>query len=275
MVELLNGYRPANLEEALRIRAEKSPVPYAGGTDLCVENRKGVSYLFIGDLPELKNISDDGACISIGAAVTFREALKSDILPEIMKEAISRIGSPAIRNAGTFGGNLGNGSGKADTVSVGIAMDAKIVLRSVKGQRVIPAEEFYLGNKKTVLESDELITEVLLPKRNTENYYYKKVAGRNALAISRISIAGLFDEADGRICQFAVALGAVSDTVLRFRDIESRLIGKTKEEAALLKEDVIREYIGRMDLPEDRVSIEYRKKVCANLLNDFLGSNGI
>ena len=106
---MVNGYAPKTLAEALELRSKYDLVPYAGGTDLMVGNRPNVSYLFLGKLAELKGISEDAEFVRIGAAVTYTEALSSPMVPQLMKEAISRIAAPAIRNAGPFGGNLGNG----------------------------------------------------------------------------------------------------------------------------------------------------------------------
>ena len=105
---MVNGYKPTTLQEAVEIKSRMSVIPYAGGTDLMVKNIPDAVYLFVNDIEELKQITQDDAYIRIGAAVTFTEALDSDLVPPLMKEAISRIAAPAIRNAGTFGGNLGN-----------------------------------------------------------------------------------------------------------------------------------------------------------------------
>ena len=272
---MVNGFTPKTLQEALELRAAHDVVPYAGGTDLMVENRKGVSYLFIGRLPELRQIAADGEYIRIGAAATFTEALASDLVPPLMKEALKRIAAPAIRNAGTFGGNLGNGSAKADSVLIGFAADAKLRLASLRGERIVDIDKFYLGRKKLDLADDELITEILLPKEGLENYYYEKVGGRNALAISRVSFAGIYAEKDGRITNIAAAFGAVAEVVLRYRDIEEMLIGKTVEEARELKSAFLNAYADRMTLTRGRVSAEYRKAVCMNLLSEFLAKFGI
>ena len=117
--------------------------------------------------------------------------------------------------------------------------------------------------------------EVLLPKKGLEQYAYEKVGGRNALAISRVSFAGVFASEDGRITNIAAAFGAVADTVLRYRDIDSTLLGKTVAEAKAIKADYLRAYAGRMTLTRGRVSAEYRKNVCMNLLGDFLTKFGI
>lgn len=263
------------LQEALEIRAAKAVVPYAGGTDLMVENRPNVTYLFLNQIDELKKITVDDEYIRIGSGVTFTEAIADERVPALMKEAISRIAAPAIRNAGTFGGNLGNGSAKADSVLIDFVSDAKLRLVSVRGERVVDVDKFYLGRKKLDLADDELIAEILLPKTGLDNYYYQKVGGREALAISRVSFAGVFAAENGKITNIAAAFGAVADTVLRYKDIEAMLIGKTIEEAKALKADYLKAYADRMVLTRGRVSAEYRKTVCMNLLGEFLAKFGI
>ncbi len=263
------------LQEALEIRAAQNVVPYAGGTDLMVENRPNVTYLFLNQVDELKKITVDDDYIRIGSGVTFTEAIADERVPALMKEAISRIAAPAIRNAGTFGGNLGNGSAKADSVLIDFVADAKLRLVSVRGERIVEVDKFYLGRKKLDLAADELIAEILLPKTGLDNYYYQKVGGREALAISRVSFAGVFEEKDGKIVKVAAAFGAVADTVLRYKDIEAMLIGKTVEEAKAMKADYIKAYADRMVLTRGRVSAEYRKTVCMNLLGEFLNKFGI
>lgn len=272
---MVNGYAPKTLAEALTLRGQYDLVPYAGGTDLMVENRPGVSYLFLGKLQELKDISQDADYVRIGAAVTYTQALASPIVPRLMKEAISRIAAPAIRNAGTFGGNLGNGSAKADSVLIDFVTGAKLRLLSVRGERIVDVEQFYLGRKKLDLHNDEIIAEILLPKAGIDDYYYKKVGGRNALAISRVSFAGILSVEDGVITRFTAAFGAVADTVLRYRDLEPMLIGKTVAEAQAAKADVLKAYSEKLVLIRGRVSAEYRKTVCMNLLGDFLTEKGI
>lgn len=272
---MVNGYAPKTLAEALELRSKYDLVPYAGGTDLMVENRPGVSYLFLGKLAELKGICEDGDFVRIGAAVTYTEALASPMVPQLMKEAISRIAAPAIRNAGTFGGNLGNGSAKADSVLIEFVTGAKLRLLSAKGERVVDVEKFYLGRKKLDLHNDEIIAEILLPKAGIDDYYYKKVGGRNALAISRVSFAAILSVENGVITRFAAGFGAVADTVLRYRELEAMLIGKTVAEAKAAKADVLKAYSDKLVLTRGRVSAEYRKTVCMNLLGDFLTEKGI
>lgn len=272
---MVNGFVPASLQEALEILAQHDVVPYAGGTDLMVENRPGVTYLFLHKLQELKQITVDDSYIRIGAGVTFTQALESAAVPALMKAAISKIAAPAIRNAGTFGGNIGNGSAKADSVLVAFVADAKLRLVSQRGERIVAIEDFYHGRKKLDLAKDELIAELLIPNCAQADYYYQKVGGRNALAISRVAFAGVFAMEEGKISKLAIGFGAVADTVLRYKDLEQMLLGKTLEEAKACKTDFLRAYSDRLQLTDGRVSALYRKTVCMNLLGDFLAQFSI
>ena len=270
---MVNGYNPATLKEALEIRARERVLPYAGGTDIMVQNPKGVPFLFLNKLDELKQIKDDGEYIRIGAGVTFTRALGSELIPPLMKEAVSRIAAPAIRNAGTFGGNIGNGSDKADSVLAEFALDAMVRLVSVKGERILPVEDFCLRRRVTALRSDELIAEILLPKSKCDHpYYYQKIGGRNALAISRVAFAGTYDVRGGVIKDITAAVIGGGDTCRRCMDVEAQLIGKKVDEVKANADEYVRLYCDRLTFNRGRVSAEYRRTVAANLIKDFLES---
>lgn len=272
---MVGGHMPSSLREALEIRASQDVVPYAGGTDLMPAFRPDRTFLFLRGVPELREIAEDDRFIRIGACVTFARALAHPLIPPVMKEAISRVGSPAIRNAGTLGGNVANGSDKADTVPVEFALDAKLRLVSIRGERIVDVERFHLGWKRTALADDELIAEILLPRTGWENACFHKVGGRRAMAISHVTFAGVHEERDGRIASLAVAFGAVADRILRFRDAEAMLLGRTPAEARALREAYIGACAERLATVNGRVSADYCRRVCLNLLRDFLARNGI
>lgn len=275
MVTLSNGYMVKTLPDALKIRAEHDVTPYAGGTDLMIEAQEDAVYLFVNKIPEMRQITIDDDFIRIGAACTYTEILEDIRTPQILKDAIDYLAAPAIRNMGTAGGNICNASPKADSALVFYAADAKLRLCSLKGERILPIEDFYAGRGKTVLQKDELLVEILMPKKGLENYYYQKVGARRALAISRVAFAGLFSSENGKITRCSMAFGSVADTILRFRDIEAMLVGKSFEEARNLKTEVIAKYNEAIVPIRGRVSADYRKSVCMNLLEDFLAQNGI
>ena len=83
------------------------------------------------------------------------------------------------------------------------------------------------------------------------------------------------EKAEGRIASLSAVFGAVADTVLRFRDLETMLAGKTLKEAGTRKEEFLKAYADRLKVKEGRVSVAYRKAVCLNLLKVFLEKFGI
>lgn len=272
---MVTSYRATSLQEALTILAKEAVTPYAGGTDLMIEPAENAKYLFLNKIPELKNIVKDKEYIRIGAACTFTEIIESELTHPILKEAVAQIAAPAIRNLGTVGGNICNGSPKGDSALILFATDAKLRLVSNRGERILPITEFYLGRKKTALQTDELLAEILMNRKGLDNYYYKKVGARDALAISRVSFAAILIVADDRIVNCMTAFGAVSDIIIRRVEIDAMLIGKTINEAKAVRAAYLAAYDQAIIPIRGRISAEYRKAVCMNLLRDFLESNGI
>ena len=267
---------PDSLSEALQVRKEHPElIPYAGGTDLMVDAAEDAGYLFLNRIPEIKQITQDDEYIRFGAACTFTEVIDSPLTPGILREACLQIAAPAIRNVGSIGGNIGNGSPKADSALIFIVTNSLIRLANADGERVIPVRQFYLGRKNLALAPDELIAEVLMPKHGIDNYYYKKVGARKALAISRAAFAGIMDIRDEIIINCAAAFGSIGDVIICREDIDGMLIGKSIEEASELKKAYIDAYDSAIVPTAGRVSADYRKDVCMNLLRDFLESNEI
>ena len=264
-----------SLTEALEARQNPELIPYTGGTDLMVEGDEKASYLFLNKVPQMREIKTLENTLRIGAAVTFAEIIQHEDTPEILKEACRQIAAPAIRNTGTIGGNIGNGSAKADSALIFMVLDATLRLVSAKEERTLPLRAFYQGRKKLALKPDELIVEIIIPRDGLDNYYYHKVGARDALAISRLSFAGILKIEEGVIRHFATAFGAIADKILSFEEIDNMFIGKSIAQAKTIKKD----YLEAMDeaiVPiQGRVSIEYRKDVAMNLLRDFLESKGI
>ena len=265
---MVNYRIPASLTEALELMKNGNWLPYAGGTDINCACISGRDLLFIGKLDELRQIRKDGEYIRIGAAVTFSEAERSPLVPEIMKAAIRKLAGPAIRNVGTFGGNLANGSGKADSALVDLVLDSKLRICSADGERLADATRFYHARKDVDLKSGELITEILIPDRAWYiNYYYDKVSVRTSIAISNISVASVWNVQGGVLRDFSLAVGSATDIPIRCTDIEQEIRGKTLQEIAQIKDRLLTGYIKTLELPLDRTGIRYRKQVCYRLLN--------
>lgn len=265
---MVKYYVPQNLDDALKALKEGGYLPYAGGTDINTGGIKNRDLLFIGKLPELKGIRYDGQYIRIGAAVTYSEAEKNSLVPDIMKAAIHKVAGPAVRNAGTFGGNLANGSGKADSALVDIVLDAKILIRSADSERTVDAGSFYHGWKNVDLRPDELICEILIPKRDFQvNYFYDKVSVRSSIAISNISVASVWSIEENRIKELAIGIGSATEYPMRCTDIEKQLIGKSLEEVENSRDEILAGYVTGLELQPDRTAADYRRQVCYRLLN--------
>jgi CO/xanthine dehydrogenase FAD-binding subunit len=272
---MIKSIYATSLEEALNARLNPELIPYAGGTDLMVSGDEDAKYLFLGKVPQMRNIVVQDDLLRLGAAVTFTEIINHKDTPQILKEACLEIAAPAIRNSGTIGGNIGNGSAKGDSALAFMVMDAKLLLATATSQRTLPIKEFYQGRKKLALKPDELIVEVIIPRFGLDNFYFQKVGARDALAISRLSFAGLIQLDKDVITHLATAFGAVADVIIRPDEVDQMLIGKTIAQAKELKEDYLQAMDNAIVPIRGRVSIEYRKDVAMNLLRDFLGSKGI
>jgi len=273
---MVNGYRPTTITEALQIRRNQDVVPYAGGTDWMIARDDSKTLLFLNGITQLKEVEEDKDGIYIGSACTYAELLKSDMVPQVLKEAIIGIASPAIRNAGTIGGNICNASPAGDTLPILYALDAELIISTMDSTEVIGIEDFITGPKKNILGKDELIEQIMIPKKGAYSYYYKKIGARKADAISKLSFVGIFDEENGVITKAACAFGAVGPTVVRSKEIESMLVGKTMKEATEIKQEIINKYSEKIrPIDDQRSTALYRKTVALNLLQDFLESNGI
>jgi len=190
--------RPSSMAEALAAKAERpDAVPIAGGTDVMVElnfdRTRPDALLDLTGIAELAEWSDTGdGGIRLGAGVSYTRIITElgQRLPGLAM-ASRTVGSPQIRNRGTVGGNLGAASPAGDTHPVLLATGASVELASTRGLRTVPAEEFYVGVKRSVLAPDELITAVLLPG-TTAPQQFSKIGTRNAMVIA--------------VCSFAIAL---------------------------------------------------------------------
>ena len=188
-----------NINEALDFRASNDSVIFAGGTDLMVEHLRGSNLiakfdkpiLFINDIDELKGIKEDENNIIIGALTTFDEIIKSDLTPQVLKDSASGIAGPPIRNIATIGGNICNASPSADSLPSLYAMDTVLRLKSKDSQRDIKIKDFITGVSKTTIKNDEILTHVIIPKKNYEYSFYRKIGTRKANALSKLAMCAL------------------------------------------------------------------------------------
>jgi len=200
----------------------------AGGTDLMVEinfgRRRPGALVAIDRVQELRGISRSGR-VRIGAGVTYTQLLADDAGSAALREASRSVGSPQIRNAGTIGGNIATSSPAGDALPVLAALEATIVVRSVRGERRVPFAEWMTGPKRNGRARDEIIVaaewESAGPKQT-----FMKVGTRNAMVIAVASLALVVDASRRRV---GVALGSCGPTILRADRAQSFAAGVLDE----------------------------------------------
>lgn len=282
----VNGYElsaPLNIQ-ALLAQIASEPGHHAllaGGTELMVALNTGRlgqrSLISIQHLQELRFIRVTADAVHIGAATTFTDIRKNEIivdeLPMLVKAA-SWTGSIANQNRGTIGGNICNASPAADTPPALLAYDASITLLSVRGERTVPYHSFHLGYKKMGLEPDEILYSVSVPRAyDGWRQYIRKVGTRNAQAISKTALAGVALIRRNEIEEIRVGAASLADRPLRCTSTEDAVRGRSLARADI--EHTIR--LGRAALAREAKPIDdirstamYRGAVAANLLEEFL-----
>jgi xanthine dehydrogenase small subunit len=261
----LSLLKPDSLDHALEILRDDPRTPIAGATDVYVQLNFGVHpatrFLDIWGLDELRTISVRDDVLTLGALVTYTDLIDSrevhDRLPMIV-EAARQVGGPQIQNRGTVGGNIANGSPAGDSLPVLAAADAVVVLRSLAAERRVPLTAFYTGYRASVMQSDELIVAVEVP-RVPGVQFFRKVGTRAAQAISKIVVAATRDGTAVRI-----AVGSVAPTVVRLEATERAFAAGAPLDQAM---QILRGEVRPID--DVRSTAEYRLRVTENVVRRF------
>ncbi len=266
-----NYLEPATIEEAIALLSKhdgKARV-IAGGTDLLVQVRskaiKPEHVIDIGYIPGLDYINyDEKQGLSIGALATIRALEKSDKIrrryPAISQSA-RELGSSAIRNVATIGGNLCNAAPSADIAPALIGFSAQAKITGPGGERRVLLEDFFTGPGETVLKRGELLVEIQVPvpSSGTKGVYLKH--GRSAVDLATVGVAVIMALESGGVCRdIKIVLGAVAPTPMRAKKAEGVLRGK-KVEAALIEKAAQAASAEAQPITDVRASAEYRKEM--------------
>jgi xanthine dehydrogenase small subunit len=268
-------FQPTTVASAARFRGEHPDCAIvAGGTDLGVQINKGIRdpaiILSLSALDELRAIQQEESSLTVGAtaSLTDLERACADALPEYAR-LLYWFGSPPIRNAGTLGGNVANGSPIGDTMPALYVLDAEIELTGVNGARRVNINDFYTGYRKTVMAADELITRVFIPlPAPDELFKLYKVSKRKDLDISAFTAAIRMRVSGGTIEDARLAYGGVGPNIIRLRKTEECLRGQpftleTLAEAGRVARTEI------SPISDVRGAAEYRAQLAENILRKF------
>jgi xanthine dehydrogenase small subunit len=273
---------PTGLPELLALRRDHPQAQLvAGCTDVGLwvtkQHRRYAQVLDVTRVAQLRRIDTDAGLLSIGAAVTLEDAYAALVAtrPELSAFA-RRFAGLTVRNSGTLGGNVANGSPIGDSMPLLIALDTRIVLASTRGERTLALEDFYTGYRQTVLAPDEVVVRLLVPQPEPGEFLRAyKVSKRYDDDISAVCLAIRLHRSQGRVTGIRIGAGGVAATPARARQAEAALQGQAWSEAtAQAGGDALRAQF--QPISDMRASAAYRREVLGNLMRRFwLESQGV
>lgn len=239
----------------------------AGGTDFMTEfNRVGTarnqSIVHIGEIHELKEIHQSESYLHIGALVTAAELAASPIVRSLapaLSQAAAASAGPQVRNRATIGGNIGTASPAGDLITALWALDATVVVAGTGGTNERRMQDVVIGVKRTALTSDELITEIKIPKYG-EVSAFEKMGKRSAMTISFASVACALNLVGGTIESARIAVGAAAPTTVRATSLEEALAGLSLDEKKIYEvAELAREAVS--PITDQRATKWYRMEI--------------
>ena len=271
---------PQTVGEAVALKAEygeKGSV-LAGGTDLLVLMKMGrVAPEAVIDIRRIAEIDrlDDQEGLSIGAALRVRPVELSPIVAQkytALAEATSSLGSVQIRHMATVCGNVCSASPAADSPPALMVFDAQACIAGPSGERIVPLDQFFVRARKTVLGHDELLARITLPEPPPGSGSAFLKISRVAADIAALNVAIALERDDGHIRRCKVAIGSISTTTIRSRQVEDFLEGQPYSQNLV-------EQAGKLASMEvkpskrariGRSTAEYRQAAVKSLVKDAL-----
>jgi CO/xanthine dehydrogenase FAD-binding subunit len=251
--------------------------PIAGGTEVMVAFAAGrltaLKLVSLWGIPDLRTIEVTPQSVVIGAAVTFLDLRRHSVIAAdlpLLAKAAGWIGSIANQGRATLGGNLVNGSPAADSSPALLAYDAEIEFISVRGRRRVPYSEFHTAYKCNCLAPDELLFAIHLPRRFARHsQYLRKVGTRRAMAIAKVALGATARLEDGVIREVHIGAASLAPFPTRLLQTEAALLGQavTADTVQSARHVLLAEV---KPIDDIRSNGEYRSRVAANLLNEFL-----
>ena len=260
---------------ALAFNAAPNARLICGATDVGLEVTQQLlqhpAYIDLSHLTDMQRITDVDGELRIGAAVTFSQledyfSQHDSAMSATWLQLLCLIGSRQIRNRGSIGGNVANGSPIADTPPLLLALNAQLVLQQGSQQRRIPLAEFYLGYRQTALQQGEVIREIRIPPLPVSSeLYVAKISKRLEDDISAACIAMLLNREQGMaLCR--IGLGGMAATPALATNTAQLMLTKGSDKVSILS--ALKAEFTPLD--DVRASAQYRLQVCANTLAHWL-----
>lgn len=272
--------KPTSLEQALTLLGDGAWTILVGGTDFYPalgSKPLRQDVLDINGLDELRGLRWADGDLVIGARTTWTDIVRAELPPacDALKQAAREVGSVQIQNCGTVAGNLCNASPAADGVPPLLTLDAEVELQSHDGVRVLPLQDFILGNRKTAIARGELVTAVKIPRSALAGASaFLKLGARRYLVISiAMAAVRIVSDAKGNFEKAAIALGSCSEVATRLPELEAALVGRRAGQDA---EAIVDAYPFDEIAPIDDVrgSADYRRRAAREIVRRALMAAG-
>ncbi|MEI3851641.1 MULTISPECIES: xanthine dehydrogenase small subunit [Ensifer] len=231
--------------------------------------------IFINGIAELQRIEESEAGLTIGAGVSYTSAFDalSRTFPGL-GPLIERIGGEQVRNMGTIGGNVANGSPIGDSPPPLIVLGATVTLRSTEGRRTLPLETFFIAYGKQDRKPGEFVESIFVPRLPADELFAAyKISKRRDEDISALLGAFRLSLDGGRVATACIAFGGMAGTPKRATNVEAALIGKPWTEETVRAAQVAFE-TDYQPLTDWRATSDYRMLAAKNLLMRFFLESG-
>lgn len=266
-------HAPRSVADAIKLLGELGPEAklLAGGHSLLPMMKlrfAAPSHLIdLGRISDLRGIAQAGDEIRIGAMTTEADLLGSKLLAEevpLLVEGASWIADPQVRYKGTIGGDISHGDPGNDHPALMLALDASFVLTGPKGERVVKADGYFLGLYSTLLEPDEILTQIRIPVPAAGSGWSYSKLKRKAGDFATAATAVVLQMKGGKVAKVAIALTNVGPTALKASAAEDSLVGKAIDEASL--NEAARLAMSICDpVPDQRGDAAYKTAMCGEM----------
>lgn len=249
----------------------------AGGTDLMLivtqQFSPLASLINLSEIPQMNHIDIDSTTITIGGSATYSaiEQSLSEEFPALV-DILQRLGSRQIRNRGTLGGNIANGSPIADTPPILLVLDAHLQINNSQGEtRSVPFDTFYHGYKQTDLKPNEYICAIMINREKLLDFHrFYKISKRMEDDISSVFFAIRLKTQSDKITEARIAYGGMAATPVRVSQSEAELIGHSIHDQHAIDNAITAIKQQLTPMSDVRASAQYRLEMAANLLTKAL-----
>lgn len=225
---------PQTVEEALAALAEHGDEAkvLAGGQSLLpilrLRMNSPETVIDLGRIPQLREITDEGDAIVVGAMATHHDTRKNPLVTEharLLSVTLAEVADPQVRHRGTLGGALVHADPAGDIGTAILALDAEMVVVGPNGSRTVAAPDFFVGLFTSAVGEDELLTQIRIPKHTGWGAHYEKFV-RLVHQWAIVAVAATVKVEGGTIVDARVALTNMGATPLRARSVEEALVGQ-------------------------------------------------